>query len=153
MGNELDPIVGNWYRHLDKGQMFTVVALDEQSGLLELQHYDGNLEEVAVVAWPDMDLELAAAPEDWTGPVEVEEDDTGYSETAMSSADWRESLQETTRTPGETWEDTRPEYERDESGQGAITVETWDPQRVESTVSAPIGAEESVEPEDSESGS
>ncbi len=29
MDNELDPIVGNWYRHLDKGQIFRVVALDE----------------------------------------------------------------------------------------------------------------------------
>ncbi|MCP5093465.1 MAG: hypothetical protein GY949_21350 [Gammaproteobacteria bacterium] len=32
MGNELDPLIGNWYQHLDKGQMFRVVAFDEDVG-------------------------------------------------------------------------------------------------------------------------
>jgi len=27
MDKDLDPILGNWYRHLDKGQMVKVVAL------------------------------------------------------------------------------------------------------------------------------
>ena len=33
MSTEVDPIVGNWYQHLDKGQRFLVVAFDEKEGL------------------------------------------------------------------------------------------------------------------------
>ncbi len=46
MVNELDPLTGTWYRHLDKGQMFRVVAFDEHDALVELQHFDGDIEEV-----------------------------------------------------------------------------------------------------------
>lgn len=96
MGNELDPIVGNWYRHLDKGQYFTVVAIDEEDGTVEIQHFDGDLEELDLADWPALDIELAEAPEDWTGPVDdVELDDLPYTETAMSAADWAEPLAET----------------------------------------------------------
>ncbi|WP_455198264.1 DUF6763 family protein [Kaarinaea lacus] len=31
MSTEVDPIVGNWYQHLDKGQRFLVVAFDDAS--------------------------------------------------------------------------------------------------------------------------
>ena len=31
MNSEADPIVGNWYRHLDKGQPFVVVAVDDEA--------------------------------------------------------------------------------------------------------------------------
>jgi len=45
MDTLIDPIFGNWYRHLDKGQMFMVVAVDESDSLVELQHFDGDVEE------------------------------------------------------------------------------------------------------------
>jgi hypothetical protein len=121
MFNDLDPIVGNWYRHLDKGQMFTVVAVDEATGVAELQQFDGNIEEVDLGAWSGMDLELAEAPEDWTGPTDdIERDDLGYSETAMSSSEWRKPLEEMPRDEKETWEEERSKDEdldRDQTNQ------------------------------------
>ena len=36
MTTEADPIVFNWYSHLDKGQRFRVIAFDADSGLVEL---------------------------------------------------------------------------------------------------------------------
>ncbi|MGJ0483765.1 MAG: DUF6763 family protein, partial [Methylomicrobium sp.] len=51
MKNEADPIVGNWYQHLDKGQAFQVVAVDEDAGAVELQHFDGDVEEIDLDAW------------------------------------------------------------------------------------------------------
>jgi hypothetical protein len=79
MSNRLQPIVGNWYNHLDKGDLFQVVALDERSGTIEIQEYDGGLDEIDLDEWRQMSIEAAAPPEDWTGPVdELERDDVGY---------------------------------------------------------------------------
>jgi len=66
-------------------QLTVTYHLDETSALNELQHYDGEIEEVDLSTWRSMDLEIAAAPEDWSGSVDVvERDDLGYSETGMS---------------------------------------------------------------------
>lgn len=107
MSNEVDPAVGNWYRHLDKGQLFQVVAFDESEGMIELQHFDGDIEEVTRAAWRAMDIEVAEAPEDWTGPLDdIERDDLGYSsDTGMSGRDWRAPLEEVPDDGKEAWED------------------------------------------------
>ena len=132
MDKDLDPIVGNWYRHLDKGQMFKVVALDETAALIELQHFDGDIEEVDLTTWRAMDLEIAAEPEDWTGPMDVvERDDLGYSETGMSGQDWRESLQETRSDQKEAWQDTDSEASKADSDQGQLAEELWEPEKIE----------------------
>lgn len=119
MDTELDPIVGNWYRHLDKGQLFRVVAFDEERGVVELQHFDGDLEEIDASSWFDMEIEPAEAPEDWTGPMDdVETDDLGYTETSMKRRDWQKPLEETDDEE-EEWEDERPEDERDDDEGGS----------------------------------
>jgi hypothetical protein len=119
MSTELTPIVGNWYRHLDKGQLFCVVAIDQDAGVVELQHFDGDIEEVELAPWYEMTLEPAEAPEDWTGPADdIERDDLPYTETDMSSSDWTGSLQELPEPAQEPWEDLTPEDERDEWSAG-----------------------------------
>lgn len=101
MPNELDPIVGQWYLHRDKGQMFRVVAADLSTACIEIQHFDGDVEELEADAWRELDIEPAEAPEDWTGPYDdVEPDDLGLSESAMTPAEWRRSL-ESARAPQE----------------------------------------------------
>lgn len=114
MPNELDPIVGEWYERRDKGEMFRVVAADSRTGCIEIQYFDGDLEELEIDAWREMDVEPAEAPEDWTGPFDdIETDDLDVTETAMSSQDWRLSL-ESLRTVEEPWQDTRPPDELEE---------------------------------------
>jgi hypothetical protein len=44
MSNELDPILGNWYQHLDKGGLFRVVAIDEDNAVIEIQNFDGDVD-------------------------------------------------------------------------------------------------------------
>jgi hypothetical protein len=81
MSNRLRPMVGHWYNHLDKGDLFQVVALDESSGTIEIQEFDGNLDEIDLEEWRQMEIETAAPPEDWTGPVDkLEADDLGYTD-------------------------------------------------------------------------
>ena len=133
MNTEPDPIVGNWYRHLDKGQMFRVIAFDESDATIELQHFDGDIEEVSLVAWRAMDLEVSEAPEDWTGPIDdIERDDLGYSsETAMSDEDWRKPLQEVRGDEHEAWENTAEREETENLEERPSAEELWEPQKIE----------------------
>lgn len=132
MSKDFDPIVGNWYRHLDKGQMFRVIAVDDGDATIELQHFDGDIEEVTTVGWRAMDLEVSEAPEDWTGPMDdIEPDDLGYSsETVMSDEDWRTPLQEVGRDAHETWEEDGKSEDTSARDRPA-GEELWEPQKLE----------------------
>jgi hypothetical protein len=126
MARDLQPIVGNWYKHLDKGQLFRVVDVDEDNDMIEVQHFDGDLEQFESDEWFEMDLERAAEPEDWTGPVDdVERDDLGDTATDMSDRDWRKSLDEEEESK-EEWENEQPEDERDEWGEGKPSEEPYE---------------------------
>lgn len=95
MTTTLEPQVSQWYRHLDKGQQFYVTAIDDEEGTVEIQHFDGDVEEMDLDDWRELDLEAIEPPEDWTGPVDdVERDDLGYTETDMKPEDWSEPLEE-----------------------------------------------------------
>jgi hypothetical protein len=83
MGNRLPPIVGNWYAHRDKGALFQVVALDEDAGTIEIQEFDGGLDELDLDEWRALSVYGAAQPEDWGGPLDdVEPDEFGYTDLA-----------------------------------------------------------------------
>jgi hypothetical protein len=45
----IDPIVGDWYA--SHGQLFEVVAVDEDERVIEVQHADGDLEEIEQEDW------------------------------------------------------------------------------------------------------
>ena len=82
MNNEIEPNVGSWYQNLINGQVFQVVSLDEEAALVELQHSDGDIEEISLDEWHTMDLEATDAPDDWNGPIDdLEPDDLGFSDT------------------------------------------------------------------------
>jgi hypothetical protein len=69
------PGIGDWYR-LNGGPSFEVVARDDDDGTIEIQYFDGTVEEMDIEdwesQWDDGALESAEAPEDWTGSVDVE---------------------------------------------------------------------------------
>jgi hypothetical protein len=105
-----EPVVFQWYRHLDKGQQFYVTAFDEEEGAVEIQHFDGDLEEVDLDDWHQLDIEPIEPPEDWTGPVDdVERDDLGYTDTDMTRDDWEKPLRE----EGEAKEGEEPEADEE----------------------------------------
>ncbi len=81
MNNRMPPIVGNWYSHRDKGATFQVVALDEDSGTIEIQDFDGGIDEIDVDEWRQFTVASAAPPDDWGGSVDdVEPDEFGYTD-------------------------------------------------------------------------
>jgi len=124
MTSEADPMVGNWYRHLDKGQAFQVVAVDEKADSIEIQHFDGDVQEMDFDAWSRLDIQPIEAPENWSGPMDVAEMDdltgTGVSDTPAE--DWTEPLEEIEKPqerpggaaaeePGDEWSEGFPEEE------------------------------------------
>jgi len=81
MSNRLKPMIGHWYSRLEKGDLFQVVAVDAPAGTIEIQDFDGGLDEMDVEEWRQMAIEPAAPPEDWSGPVDdVEPDEFGYTD-------------------------------------------------------------------------
>ncbi len=72
MSHELDPKVGRWYRRLDDEQLFKVVSIDEDDGLVEIKTPDGEIEELDSTEWIELDLEYSEAPEDY---IDEDEDD------------------------------------------------------------------------------
>ncbi len=91
MTTECDPIIGNWYCHLDKGQRFFVVTIDEKTKTIEVQDFDGNLDEYELENWYQQQIEPCEAPESWSGPLDVENvEDLGTDITDTKKSDWNE---------------------------------------------------------------
>jgi hypothetical protein len=91
MPNELDPQVDQWYAHLDKGQRFYVTAINEDENTVDVQHFDGDVEEISLDEWRDLDIELSEEPENWAGALDIaEQDDLGTEVTDTSAEDWTE---------------------------------------------------------------
>jgi hypothetical protein len=113
MPNELNPIIDQWYQPGGKEELLRVVAADMDAGLIEVQHFDGSIEELDFDTWQEMDIDLAEEPEDWTGPYDdIEADDLGDADITTTglaaSRNWRAA-----ELDGEAWEDTRPTDERE----------------------------------------
>ena len=91
MKNELDPIIDQWYAHFDKGQQFFVIDINEDKNTVEIQHFDGDIEELDMDEWRDLQIELSDEPENWAGAFDIAEgDDLGTEITDTSPADWSE---------------------------------------------------------------
>ena len=69
-----DPAIGRWYRR-SNGQLLEVVAVDEDDATIELQFFDGTIDEVDVETWSMLLIERVAAPEDWSGSVDMDPED------------------------------------------------------------------------------
>lgn len=76
------PAIGEWYR-LHGEQLFEVVAMDEAAGTIEVQYFDGTVEEFELGDWNEQwksgAIESAEAPEDFSGSVDVESEDESAS--------------------------------------------------------------------------
>jgi hypothetical protein len=55
--------------------LFEVVAVDEEHHTVELQHFDGTIEGLELENWQAIDYEPAQAPEDWSGSVDINQED------------------------------------------------------------------------------
>ena len=81
----LYPIIGQWFRR-PSGTLFEVVAIDDEDHTIEIQQFDGTIDEVDIENWSDLLLTEISAPEDWSGSVDMDpEDFVGKNNTDMPS--------------------------------------------------------------------
>ncbi len=95
METKAEPVIDQWYRHLDKGQEFVVVATDDDAKTIMLQYFDGSLEEIDRDDWEQLEIEPTAEPENWLGAYdELDDSETLFADTEMNQEEWDEPLDE-----------------------------------------------------------
>src|ERR1700722_1442117 len=75
VSRDYEPVAGQWYENLEEEESFRVLSVDEDSELVEIEYLDGDIEEIDIEAWHEMDLEHTDEPEGWSEPEEDEEDE------------------------------------------------------------------------------
>jgi len=63
VSRDYEPAPGQWYENLEEEEQFRVLSVDEDSELIEIEYLDGDIEELDVEAWHEMDLEKIPEPE------------------------------------------------------------------------------------------
>ena len=74
MSRDYEPVPGQWYENLEEEESFRVLSVDEDSELLEIEYLDGDIEEIDLESWHEMDLERIQEPEGWS---ESDDEDEG----------------------------------------------------------------------------
>ena len=70
-----EPTVGNWYDSKDFYECFKVVDVDEKSSSVEIQYFDGDIEEIDYEVWLASHPHEISEPEDASAPYELEHED------------------------------------------------------------------------------
>jgi hypothetical protein len=89
VGREYDPVAGKWYRDLEEDETFRVLSVDEDQELVEIEHLDGDVEEVDLDTWHEMDVEPTEEPEGWSGSGDDEDEEVDEEEDEDED-DWDE---------------------------------------------------------------
>jgi hypothetical protein len=75
VSRDYEPTPGQWYENLEEEESFRVLSVDEDSELIEIEYLDGDIEEIDLETWHEMDLELTEEPEGWSDPDEDEDEE------------------------------------------------------------------------------
>ena len=88
MSRDYEPVPGQWYENLEEEESFRVLSVDEDSELVEIEYLDGDVEEIDLETWHEMDLDRIEEPEGWTGSADEDEEEVEKEE------DWDEDEDE-----------------------------------------------------------
>jgi len=106
VSRDYEPVAGQWYENLEEEEQFRVLSVDEDSELVEIEYLDGDIEELDLETWHEMDLDKIAEPEGWS-----ESDDEDDSE---EDDDWDEEDDEDDDDDWDDDEDEDDDKEREE---------------------------------------
>ena len=90
--NQKSPQVGSWYKEIQQGSMFEVVAVDEIEQTIETQLLDGAVEEYDFDSWRELLLEEIEEPEDWRNGYELSREDYLDPDATIYPEDWNGPL-------------------------------------------------------------
>src|SRR5580698_7733654 len=86
VSRDYEPVAGQWYENLEEEESFRVLSVDEDSELVEIEYLDGDIEELDIEAWHEMDLDRIEEPEGWSEPDDDDDDE--------DEEDWEEDEDE-----------------------------------------------------------
>ena len=75
MSRDYEPTPGQWYENVEEEETFRVLTVDEDSELVEIEYLDGEIEEVDLETWHEMDLDKTSEPEGWSDRDDDDDDD------------------------------------------------------------------------------
>ncbi|HSN71461.1 MAG TPA: DUF6763 family protein [Steroidobacteraceae bacterium] len=108
MGRDYDPVPGQWYENLEEDEVFQVLTVDPDQELIEIQYDNGDIEEMDLDAWHELDLERTDEPEGWSGSDEDDEDDEeDWDDEDEEEEDWDDEDED---EDDEDWDDDYDEY-------------------------------------------
>ncbi len=107
MSRDYEPVAGQWYENLEEEESFRVLSVDEDSELVEIEYLDGDIEEIDIETWHEMDLELTEEPEGWAGSDEDEDEEEEEEED--DEDDWDEDEDD---DEDEDWDEDDEDGER-----------------------------------------
>jgi len=118
VSRDYEPVAGQWYENVEEEESFRVLSVDEDSELVEIEYLDGDIEEIDLETWHEMDLEPTEQPEGWAGsakeekePAEEEEEEEEEEDDEDDDDDWDDDDDD----EDDDWDDDEEEEEgRDE---------------------------------------
>lgn len=96
MSRDNEPVKGQWYENVDDEETFRVLSVDEDAELIEIEYLDGEIDELDIEEWHELDLELIAEPEGWSEDEDEEdeelddEDDDDWDDEDEEEDDWED---------------------------------------------------------------
>ena len=87
MARDYDPVQGQWFEDLEENEVFRVLSVDPDEEIIEVQYENGDIEEIDLDTWHELDLERAEEPEGWASDDEDEDDED---EEDTDEDDWDE---------------------------------------------------------------
>jgi hypothetical protein len=87
VARDYDPVQGQWYEDLEENEIFKVLSVDPDQELIEVQYENGDIEEIDLDTWNELDLERAQEPEGWASD---EEKKTDAEKEEEDEEDWEE---------------------------------------------------------------
>lgn len=104
MAREYEPVAGQWYENLDENESFRVLSVDEDSELIEIEYLDGDIEEIDLDTWQELDLDKIDQPEGWSAEDEDEEEEE-EDEEEEEEDDWDEDEDEDEDDDDDDWDE------------------------------------------------
>jgi hypothetical protein len=75
VAREYEPTAGQWYENLEENESFRVLSVDPDAETVEIEYLDGDIEEIDLDTWAELDLDKVTEPEGWAGSDNDEDED------------------------------------------------------------------------------
>ena len=107
VSRDYEPVPSQWYENVEEEESFRVLSVNEDSELIEIEYLDGDIEEIDLETWHEMDLERIEEPEGWSESDDEDADED--EEDDEDEDDWDDDDEDDDEDEDEV-DDERDEY-------------------------------------------